>query len=54
MRSKLSRYSFAFLTSLALIACSKVPEGIRKEKEMQAGVVDVYVAEAMIGTDDLQ
>ena len=54
MRSKLSRYSFAFLTSLALIACSKVPEGILKEKEMQAVMVDVYLAEAMIGTDYLK
>ena len=51
MRSKLSLYGFTLLTSLAVVACSKVPDGILKEKDMQSVMVDMYLAEAMIGAD---
>lgn len=33
------------------MACSKVPDGILKEKDMQSVMVDMYIAEAMIGAD---
>ena len=52
MQNKKNRYWFSFWATLVLIvACSKVPDGILSEKEMQKVMTDMLLAEAMVGTD---
>ncbi|WP_099465839.1 DUF4296 domain-containing protein [Parabacteroides provencensis] len=51
MRNLLYRYSVVLLTTTLLIACSKVPDGILSEKEMEKVMIDMQLAEAMIGID---
>ena len=51
MRNNLRRYGVALLVVTLLVSCSKVPDGILSEKEMQAVLLDMQLAEAMINTD---
>lgn len=51
MQNKIRRYGIAFLAVALLSACSKVPDEILSEKEMQKIMVDMQLAEAMIGAD---
>lgn len=51
MQNKIRRYGVAFLAVTMLVACSKVPDEILSEKEMQNIMVDMQLAEAMIGTN---
>lgn len=51
MRNKGRIYWFFFMAMSLAIACSKVPDGILSEKEMQTVMTDMLLAEAMIGTD---
>lgn len=48
MRNRLHRYSVVLLLGTLLFACSKVPDEILSEKEMQAVQVDMQLAEAII------
>lgn len=51
MRKRLHRYSVVLLMSTLLVACSKVPDGILSEKQMQAVQIDMQLAEAMISVN---
>ncbi len=50
MRSGLRIYGVVLLTALA-VSCSKTPDGILSEKKMKDVLVDMQIAEAMIGAD---
>lgn len=52
MRSKLHRYSVVLLLGALVVACSKVPDGLLSEKQMQAIQVDMQLAEALINADN--
>jgi Domain of unknown function (DUF4296) len=52
MRSRLHRYGVVLLIGSLLMACSKVPDGILSEKEMQAVQVDMQLAEALISNNN--
>lgn len=51
MRNKRRTYWFFLGAIILLMACSKVPDGILSEKEMQKVMTDMLLAEAMTGTD---
>lgn len=51
MRNKWRRYGVALLVTALLVSCSKVPSGILTEKKMQAVLVDMQLAEAVINAD---
>lgn len=51
MRNKWRTCNAALLVLLMLAACSKVPDDLLSEKEMQRVLKDMLLAEAMIGTD---
>lgn len=51
MRNKLRRYGVVLMAAALLVSCSKVPDGILKEKEMKAVLMDMQLAEAMISND---
>lgn len=51
MRNKLRRYSVALFVTALLVSCSKVPDDILSEKQMQSILVDMQLAEALIGAD---
>ncbi|MDR1981679.1 MAG: DUF4296 domain-containing protein [Tannerellaceae bacterium] len=51
MRKRLYKYSIALLAAILPVACSKAPSGILPEKKMQAVLVDMQLAEAMIQTN---
>ncbi|WP_102408148.1 DUF4296 domain-containing protein [Parabacteroides bouchesdurhonensis] len=51
MQNSLRRYGVLLLLTTVFAACSKVPDGVLSEKKMQQVVVDMQLAEAMIGTD---
>ncbi len=50
MRSRLRIYGVVLLAVLAA-SCSKTPGGVLSEKKMKDVLVDMQIAEAMIGTD---
>lgn len=52
MRNKLHKYGFVLLLGSLLVACSKTPEGVLSEKQMQAVQVDMQLAEAFIGMNN--
>lgn len=51
MRLKLNKYICFAGGILLLFACSKVPRGILSEKKMQAVLIDMQIAEAMVNID---
>lgn len=51
MRNKWCKYNVALLVCVLLAACSKVPDHLLSEKEMQRVMKDMLLAEAMIGID---
>lgn len=48
MRKKLHRYGVILLIGAFVAGCSKVPDGILSEKQMQAVQVDMQLAQAMV------
>lgn len=48
MRKKLHRYGVVLLIGILVAGCSKVPDGILSEKQMQAVQVDMQLAQAMV------
>lgn len=48
MRNKLHKYGVILLVGTLISGCSKVPDGILSEKEMQAVQVDMQLAQAMV------
>lgn len=51
MRNNLRLYGVALLATAFMVACSKVPDDILSEKEMQKVMKDMLLAEAIIGSD---
>ena len=54
MQNGLQKYGIAALTLCLLAACSKTPDGILSEKEMQAVELDIQLAKAMISVENKQ
>ena len=54
MQNGLQKYGIAALTLCLLVACSKTPDGILSEKEMQAVELDIQLAKAMISVENKQ
>ena len=54
MQNRLQKYGIAALTLCLLAACSKTPDGILSEKEMQAVELDIQLAKAMISVENKQ
>lgn len=52
MRDGLHRYGIVLLAGCLLVACSKTPDGVLTEKEMQAVHLDVQLAEALISVEN--
>lgn len=48
MQNKLHRYSVFLLLGIIAVACSRVPDGVLSQKEMQAVQVDMQLAEAIV------
>lgn len=51
MRKQLYKYSIALVAIAAVIACNKVPDGILSEKKMKDVMIDIHIAEGLIGND---
>ena len=54
MQNGLQKYGIAAVTLCLLAACSKTPDGILSEKEMQAVELDIQLAKAMISVENKQ
>ena len=52
MRREWRKYGWTLLAAVMLAACSKVPDEILSEKEMQRVLADMLIAEAMINMDN--
>lgn len=51
MRCKLRTFGVSLMTLALLSACSRVPDGILSEKEMQRVMTDMLIAESMVNVD---
>ena len=50
MRRLLSKYTIVFTAIIGVMACSKVPQGVLPERKMKEVMIDMYIAEGLIGT----
>lgn len=51
MQSKFCTYFLFLVIAGIIVSCSKRPGGVLSDKEMRAVLVDMYLAESMVGTD---
>ena len=51
MRFRLRTYGVTLMAMAMLAACSRVPDEILSEKEMQKVMTDMLLAESMVGLD---
>lgn len=51
MQSKCCTYFLFLVITGIIVSCSKRPGGVLSDKEMRAVLVDMYLAESMVGTD---
>lgn len=53
MQKKLYKFSVTLLFIAGIMACSKVPDGILSERKMKDVMIDMYLAEGLIGNDPM-